>query len=74
MKAKEEEQDLKTGRRTIDDPKRDRTFSKRAKSGKIIVEEGFCPKCKHNKVITNMSASSPLFGISKCAKCKRVLQ
>jgi len=61
------------GRCGIHDTNR-RNFSRRAMQGKIMVEDDVvCPYCHHRKGITNMSSKSPLFNVTKCAKCKKVI-
>jgi len=60
-----------TGRTTIDKRERTGSFSLRAATGKILVEnDGNCKKCGHHKYIESLSVYSPLYGQKKCTSCK----
>jgi len=60
------------GRQRIDSYLRQNS-SKRAMNGKLTVEKGFCPRCKHHKVLMGNIISSTGQGIRKCARCKTTL-
>lgn len=49
MQQKQEEERKKTGRTTIDNPARTRSFSMRAKKNIITVIRKHCPYCHHHK-------------------------
>jgi uncharacterized protein (DUF983 family) len=46
----------------IEDKRRERSFSRRALNGKLIVLEGNCPECGHKKLLENQWHK-------KCARC-----
>jgi hypothetical protein len=61
------------GRSDISSNKRSGSFSKRALTGKIVIEKGTCPYCFHKKIIRNISTNINKFNKAKCAKCKKWL-
>lgn len=66
-------------RTKIDDVRRDRSHSKRAKGGNnkpptiMIEKDKFCSHCGHEKVFTYIGSNSANFNKSKCSRCKKWL-
>lgn len=60
-----EEKKVKAGRTRIDNPARNRSFSRRAVSKGIEVIKKRCPYCNHHKAIKNITNKS------KCSRCKK---
>lgn len=63
---------IEKGRSKIDDFRR-RNRSIRASEGKLSVEKGVCPICKHTKIFHGNILSPKAQGIVKCCRCKHII-